>query len=99
MKKSIFTLLVVSLLLASCNDFLNELPKGEIVAKTTEDFRKLLDNADTRYIHNLVQSSSYVGVTTDNSHVNKDTWELWTDKSLHAHQLYSFADEVWLPDG
>jgi len=98
MKKIIIILLSLTCL-TSCSDFLETFPKGQIVAKTTSDFRLLLDNADTRYTNNLSQTSMYVDVVSDNSQVAYDTWVDWIDKRTHVKQLYAFESEVWLPDG
>ena len=38
----LFGLLFATLLLASCNDFLDITPKGRIIAKTGEEYRELL---------------------------------------------------------
>nr|WP_299672566.1 RagB/SusD family nutrient uptake outer membrane protein [uncultured Polaribacter sp.] len=97
--KKLLIFIVLSTCLISCNDFLETFPKGQIVAKTTSDFRLLLDNADTRYTHNLSQTSIYIDVVSDDSQVSYDTWVDWIDKRTHVKQLYAFEKEVWLPDG
>ena len=62
--KKIFLILTASIfLLTSCEkDFLDTLPRGLVIAQNTSDFRKILDNADTRYSYNLAQVSGFVDV-------------------------------------
>ena len=100
MKKIIgIALILLTLFSTSCSDdFLDTLPKGMIVAETTDDFRLLLDNADTRYSNNLAQVSGFVDVVSDDSQLDS-IWYEWERERLHAKQLYSFADLIWLPDG
>ncbi len=97
--KKLLIILVSLTCLVSCSDFLETFPKGQIVAKTTSDFRLLLDNADTRYSNNLSQTSLYADVVSDNSQVTLETWQEWIDQRSHLKQLYSFETQVWLPDG
>ena len=98
--KKIFLILIAPLfLLTSCEkNFLDTLPKGLIIAQTTNDFRKLLDNADTRYSYNLAQVSGYVDVVSDDAQLDS-AWYEWDRDRLHAKNLYGFESEVWLPDG
>ncbi|MCK0130829.1 RagB/SusD family nutrient uptake outer membrane protein [Flavobacteriaceae bacterium F08102] len=99
MKNKLIILLLILVGLTSCSDnFLDELPKGVIVAKTTADFRLFLDNSDYRYTHNLSQTSSLVDVVSDDSQLDS-IWFDWERGTLHAKQLYAFEPEVWLPDG
>lgn len=99
MKKLCILLLVASFALISCeNKFLDVLPKELVIAKNTADFRKLLDNADTRYTYNLSQATGFVDVVSDDSQLSS-AWEEWERDRLHAKQLYAFESEVWLPDG
>src|SRR5690606_17014519 len=85
--------------LSACEKkFLDTLPKGLVIAQTTGDFRKLLDNADTRYTYNLAQVSGYVDVVSDDSQMDS-AWYDWDRARLHAKNLYAFEKDVWLPDG
>lgn len=97
--KKLILLLLVSISLVSCNDFLDPLPKGEVVAKTTGDFRKILDNAHSRYSYNFSQTSLYVDVVSDNVQVDSTTWNNWDERRLHVKNLYAFKDEVWSREG
>lgn len=92
---SIFSFVFFS---ACTKDFLDPIPKGLVIAETTSDFRKLLDNADTRYTNNLAQVSGFVDVVSDDSQLDS-SWYDWDRDRLHAKQLYAFEPEVWLPDG
>lgn len=92
---SIFSFVFIS---ACTKDFLDPIPKGLVIAETTSDFRKLLDNADTRYTNNLAQVSGYADVVSDDSQLDS-AWYDWERDRLHAKQLYAFEPEVWLPDG
>ena len=99
MKKLLYIFILSSLVLVSCKkDFLDTIPKGLIIAQNTSDFRKLLDNADTRYSNNLAQVSGYVDVVSNDSQLDS-SWYDWDRQLLHAKQLYAFEKEVWLPDG
>lgn len=83
---------------ACSKDFLDTLPKGLIIAKNANDFRLLLDNADSRYTNNLAQSSGFVDVVSDDSQLDS-VWHEWERERLHAKLLYAFEPEVWTPDG
>lgn len=99
MKKILILTMLALVGLTSCSeDFLDVLPKGVIVAKTTADFRLFLDNSDYRYTHNLSQTSSFVDVVSDDSQLDS-VWYDWQRESLHGKQLYAFETQVWLPDG
>ena len=99
MKKfSILSIYFLVFFSACTKDFLDPIPKGLVIAETTSDFRKLLDNADTRYTNNLAQVSGYVDVVSDDSQLDS-VWYDWERDRLHAKQLYAFAPDVWLPDG
>lgn len=91
-------LLPVAFLFVSCEKFLDTLPKGLVIAESTNDFRMLLDNADTRYNYNVSQVSGYVDVVSDDSQLDS-SWYDWERTRLHAKHLYSFETDVWLPDG
>jgi len=92
-------LILLPIIFNSCTKgFLDTLPKGLVIAEKTDDFRKLLDNVDTRYTYNLAQVSGYVDVVSDNSQMDS-TWYDWESNRLHAKQLYAFEPDVWLPDG
>ncbi|GAA5224796.1 RagB/SusD family nutrient uptake outer membrane protein [Membranihabitans marinus] len=90
---------IIFLTTLSCNEFLDPLPKGLIVAKTVSDFRLLLDNADTRYTNNLAQNSVFVDALTDDVQVSMEELENWKEKTLHVKHLYQFDSEIWFPDG
>ncbi|MCO6497913.1 MAG: RagB/SusD family nutrient uptake outer membrane protein [Chitinophagaceae bacterium] len=99
MKKILFILIAIAVSASSCEKkFLDTLPKGLVIAQTTNDFRALLDNADTRYTYNLSQMSGYVDVVSDDSQMDS-AWYDWDRNRLHAKNLYAFEKDVWLPDG
>lgn len=99
MKKILIIVILTLVGFTSCSeDFLDELPKGVVVAKTTADFRLFLDNSDYRYTHNLSQTSSLADVVSDDSQLDS-VWYDWDRERLHAKQLYEFNSAVWLPDG
>lgn len=99
MKKIFIILLASSFSLISCeNKFLDVLPKELVIAQNTADFRKLLDNADTRYTYNLSQARGFVDVVSDDSQLDS-VWFDWERDRLHAKQLYAFESDIWLPDG
>lgn len=97
--KNLILLLIILISLVSCNDFLEPLPKGEIVAKTTGDFRKILDNAHSRYSYSFAQTSLYVDVVSDNVQIDSLIWNSWDEQRLHVRNLYSFEEEVWSRQG
>lgn len=99
MKKLLYLFIISSFVLISCKkDFLDTIPKGLVIAQTTSDFRKLLDNADTRYTNNLAQVSGYVDVVSNDSQLDS-SWYDWERNLLHVKKLYAFEPEVWTPDG
>jgi len=100
MKHLIYTALIAAIMLfGGCSkDFLDTLPKGLVIAKSTNDFRLLLDNADTRYLNNLAQVSGYVDIVSDDSQLDS-VWYDWERENLHARKLYAFESEIWTPDG
>ena len=99
MKKTLLILIAPLFLLISCEKkFLDTLPRGLIIAQSTSDFRKLLDNADTRYSYNLAQVSGYVDVVSDDVQLDS-SWYEWDRNRLHAKNLYGFESQVWTPDG
>ena len=99
MKKLLYIFIFSSLILISCKkNFLDTIPKGLVIAQTTSDFRKLLDNADTRYTNNLAQVSGYVDIVSNDSQMDS-SWYDWDRQLLQAKQLYAFEKEIWLPDG
>lgn len=84
---------------AGCKKFTDELPKGIIVAKTTTDFRKLLDDVDNqRYPFSLSQVSSHVDVVSDDCYADSTKWLSWTTTRQHVNALYAFDQLVWLYD-
>lgn len=100
MKKIFLIILIPGLwLISSCEKkFLETLPKGLVIAQNTSDFRKLLDNADTRYTYNVAQTSGFIDVVSDDAQLDS-SWYEWERERLHAKHLYAFEKEVWLPDG
>lgn len=99
MKKLLYLFIISSFVLISCKkDFLDTIPKGLVIAQTTSDFRKLLDNADTRYTNNLAQVSGYVDAVSNDSQLDS-SWYDWERNLLHVKKLYAFEPEVWTPDG
>jgi len=84
---------------AGCKKFTDELPKGILVAKTTTDFRKLLDDVDNqRYSFSLSQVSSYVDIISDDCYADSTKWLSWTTTRQHVNALYAFDQQVWLYD-
>ncbi len=101
MKKYIHIIFFSLLLIfsAGCKKFTEELPRGIIVAKTTTDFRKLLDDVDNqRYPFSLSQVSSYVDVLSDDVYADSAKWLSWTTTRQHVNALYNFDSQVWLYD-
>lgn len=98
MKNTQYIFFVVLLIIsAGCKKFTDELPKGIIVAKTTTDFRKLLDDVDNqRYPFSLSQVSSHVDVISDDSYADSAKWLSWTTTRQHVNALYAFEELVWL---
>ncbi len=99
MKKSIQYIFFIGLLIfsAGCKKFTDELPRGIIVAKTTTDFRKLLDDVDNqRYPFSLSQVSSHVDVVSDDVYADSTKWLSWTTTRQHVNALYAFEPQVWL---
>ncbi len=92
----------IFLALLSCNEdkFLEVLPKGVVVAKTTTDFRKLLDDADNeRYQYSLTQTAGMVDVLSDDVSLDSTNWDDWTSTRIHFQELFTFKEYVWLYDG
>lgn len=100
MKKSNLIILILLLLLFSgCKKFTDVLPRGISVAKTTTDFRKLLDDVDNqRYQYSLAQVSSYVDIISDDVYADSTKWLSWTTTRQHVNALYAFDQQVWLYD-
>jgi len=101
MKIKILNIFLVVLLMvaAGCKKFTDELPKGIIVAKTTTDFRKLLDDVDNqRYPYSLSQVSSYVDIISDDVYADSTKWLSWTTTRAHVNALYAFQPQVWVYD-
>lgn len=99
MKKNIQYIFCLLVLISSigCKKFTDELPRGLIIAKTTTDFRKLLDDVDNqRYPFSLSQVSSYVDVISDDCYADSTKWLSWTTTRQHVNALYAFESDVWL---
>lgn len=95
-------MLFAIVLFSACNEteFLDELPVGISVAKTTSDFRKLLDAVDNeRFPHSFSQSTAYLDVMTDDVSVDSTDWASWTFNRLHFQELFTFSDYIWIYNG
>ncbi len=80
----------------SCKKYLDTLPRGIVIAKTTSDFRKLLDDVDNqRYPFSLSQVSSYVDILSDDVYADSTKWLSWTTTRQHVNALYAFMPNVW----
>jgi starch-binding outer membrane protein, SusD/RagB family len=96
MMKNLFLILLL-VLFAGCKKFTDALPKGIAVAKTTTDFRKLLDDVDNqRYQYSLSQVSAYVDILSDDVYADSTKWLSWTTTRQHVNALYAFQEQVWL---
>lgn len=85
--------------LTGCKKYLEELPRGVVIAKTTTDFRKLMDDVDNqRYAYSLSQVSSYVDVVSDDVYADSAKWLGWTATRLQYQNLYAFEKDVWQYD-
>lgn len=96
--KKIHIIALILLLTATggCKKYLDELPRGVVIAKTTSDFRKLLDDVDNqRYPFSLSQVSSYVDVMSDDVYADSTKWLSWTTTRQHVNALYAFQSDVW----
>ena len=97
MKKKIFAYTLLIFVFAGCKKFTDELPRGIIVAKTTTDFRKLLDDVDNqRYQFSLTQVSANVDVVSDDVYADSTKWLSWTTTRQHVNALYAFEPQIWL---
>lgn len=97
MKNIIYLLLSISLL-NSCNDddFLSALPRGTVVAKTTNDFRQLLDDADnSRYSFSLTKGSYAVDLISDDCYADSAMFNSWTMTNEYLRNLYIGEQNVW----
>ncbi|MDD4638730.1 MAG: hypothetical protein PHT63_03105, partial [Bacteroidales bacterium] len=78
MKKILYFIAIffITGILASCEkEFLNSFPRGQVIAKTTADFRKLLDFVDnSRYSYSLSLTTGYVDVMTDDCYMDSTKW-------------------------
>ncbi len=97
-------LLLLLFILPGCNkeeEFLSILPKGIAIAKTTSDFRKLLDAADNDkgYTHSLSQTIAMVDVLTDDVSIDSTYWSRWTSTKMHFQGLFTFDEYVWNYEG
>lgn len=96
MMKNLYLLLLL-IFFAGCKKFTDALPKGISVAKTTTDFRKLLDDVDNqRYQYSLSQVSGYVDILSDDVYADSTKWLSWTTTRQHVNALYAFESQVWL---
>lgn len=86
------------LILSGCyeEEFLDVLPKGVVVAKTANDFRMLLDDADTsNKLYSLTQSTGGLDVLTDDVSVNFNTLNSWNSRIEHFQGLFRFDEFIW----
>jgi tetratricopeptide (TPR) repeat protein len=79
------------LLGASCNKYLDVLPKGKLIPTTTEDFRQLLDNNN-----DLNYSGGLAELATDNMFISDDTY--LNMNSTYGRNAYIWAKDVFAPD-
>lgn len=82
MKNSIIYLLLVSLFLFSCEDFLEEKPKDRIIPEAAEDYRELLYGE--AYFKGNDVLAYYLDVMSDDckSNANIDTWSSTDTRNL-----------------
>ncbi len=95
-KFNIALLLSLTILFSCEKEFLDVLPRGQVIAKTTADFRKLLDFADnSRYSYSLSLTMSYVDILTDNVFFDTVKWNSYTTVNEHVKNLYVFNNTIW----
>ena len=91
--KIVYTAAIV-LLLASCNDFLNIQPKGELIPRTAADYEAMLN-----YEQLLKASDSYPNFLTDDAFLPDEAADSYTPGLDYADKatfnLYTFQSEVF----
>ncbi len=102
MKKIIYFIAIffISAILTSCEkEFLESFPRGQVIAKTTADFRKLLDFVDnSRYAYSLSLTTGYVDVMSDDCFMDSTKWNTYTTTREHIKNLYAFKNNVFTYD-
>jgi len=102
MKKIIYFIAIffISAILISCEkEFLESLPREQVIAKTTADFRKLLDYVDnSRYSYSLSLTTAYVDVLSDDCYMDSTKWNTYTTTREHIKNLYAFKNNVFTYD-
>jgi len=95
--KYIVAIFFFSSVLISCEkEFLEVLPRGQVIAKTTADFRKLLDYVDnSRYSYSLSLTMSFVDLLTDNVYFDSTKWNTYSTTTEHIKNLYVFKNTIW----
>ena len=95
--KYLIAIFFTSTILISCEkEFLDTLPRGQVIAKTTADFRKLLDYVDnSRYSYSLSLTMSYVDILSDNVFFDTTKWNTYTTTNEHVKNLYVFKNTIW----
>lgn len=95
--KYIVAIFLFSSVLISCEkEFLEVLPRGQVIAKTTADFRKLLDYVDnSRYSYSLSLTMSFVDLLTDNVYFDSTKWNTYSTTLEHIKNLYVFKNTIW----
>lgn len=101
MKKIIYlaAILFITGILASCEkekEFLGTLPRGQVIAKSTADFRKLLDFVDnSRYSYSLSKTTWYLDIVTDDCYMDSTKWNTYTTTKEHLKNLYAYKKNVY----
>lgn len=104
MKKIIYlaAILFITGILASCEkekEFLGTLPRGQVIAKSTADFRKLLDFVDnSRYSYSLSKTTWYLDIVTDDCYMDSTKWNTYTTTKEHLKNLYAYKKNVYTYD-
>ncbi len=89
----------LSILFFGCKKYLDVLPRGISVAKTTTDFRKLMDDVDNqRYPFSLSQTTAWVDALSDDMYADSAKWLTFTTTREHVKNLYAFESDVWTYD-
>lgn len=87
---------VASLFYSCDKEFLDVLPRGEVIAKTTADFRKILDYVDnSRYAYSLSLTMQYVDIISDDMYMDSAMWNGYTATSEHIKNLYVYKNNIW----
>lgn len=92
MKKILYILITV--VLFSCDDYLDVTPKGLVIPKKTEDYRLLLDNVDTK--DGLIASYDLSMMATDDVEI-PDALGVVGLYQLPAFNAFKFEDHIFFP--